>query len=132
MSNVTVPIAVVPNTIGTVSPTSLGFIAGTSSMTATFQASAVNTGGATVMLTQPSQPFQFTTPATGGSLNVTVSQSGYVAPTLTIGQNLEVPANVSITGNAPSATTITLTSSDSTRLQFACLSTVEISKGVMH
>ena len=130
MANVTVPIAVVPNTIGTVSPASLDLrLAGTSSTTTTFQASGVNTGGATVMLTQPSQPFPFTTPATGGSLNVTVMPSGFTGPTLTIGQNLEVPANISITGNASSATTITLNSSDTTRLQFACLSEVEISRG---
>jgi hypothetical protein len=129
MSNVTVPITVAPNTLGTVSPTSLGFIAGTSSMTTTFQASTANTGGATVSVTQPSQPFQFTTPATGGSLSVNVGLNGFVAPTLTIGQNLEVPAAISITGNAPSATTITLASSDSSRLQFACISTLEITKG---
>ena len=98
-------------------------------MTTTFQASSVNSGGASVTLTQPTQPFQFTTPAVGGSINVTVSQSGYVAPTLTIGQNLEVPANISITGNAPSTATITLASSDSSRLQFACLTTLEITKG---
>ena len=122
-STVTVPIASVPTTIGTVSPTSLSFTGGTSSMTTTFKASSANTGTASVTITQPTSPFTFSNPATGGSLNVTVQQSGFLAPTVNVGQGLEVLTAISISGNAPSNTMVTLTSSNASNLQFACGST---------
>ena len=65
-ATVTVPIASAPSTIGTVSPTSLTFPGGTSSVTTTFKASSVNFGGASVTLTEPTTPFVFNTPAVGG------------------------------------------------------------------
>ncbi len=119
-STVTVPIASVPTTVGTVSPTSIVIIGGTSSMTTMFTASSVNTGSATVALTQPSG---FTAPASGTTLNVTVQQSSFIAPVVNVGQGLEAEAAVSLTGNAPGNTTVTLASSNSSNLQFACEST---------
>ncbi len=123
-ATVSVPIASAPTSIGTVSPTSLTFTGGTQSVTATFKASSANSGGASVTLTQPTSPVNFTNPATGGNLNVTVMQSGFVAPTVNVGSGLEQQATVTLTGNAPSATTVTLASSDSSSLQFACYSTL--------
>jgi hypothetical protein len=44
---------------------------------------------------------------------------------VTLGQNLEVPVAVSLNGIAPANTTITLTSSNASLLQFACIITTD-------
>lgn len=117
-TSLSVPIASSPASVGTVSPTLLAFTGGTNSVTATFTASGTNSGAASVMVTQPSG---FTIPAVGGTINVTVQVSGLIPPSVTLGNNLQAVGTVSLSGNAPSNITVTLTSSDTTRLQFACV-----------
>jgi len=115
--SVTVPIASSPTSVGTLSFSSLLFTGGTSSGTVNFTASSTNTGIASVVLTQPSG---FTTPAVGGTLNVTVQTSGLIPPSgITVGNNLQTTASVSLNGPAPAVVTVTLHSSDSTKLKFA-------------
>jgi hypothetical protein len=117
-STVNVAFAVAPSGLGTVSPSLVAFSGGTSGVPATFTASGVNSGGATISLTQPTG---FTAPASGGSINVTVQPSNLIPPTVTLGQNLQAPVAVSLNGNAPAATTVTLTTSNASLLQFACV-----------
>ncbi len=119
-SSINVPIASLPANVGTVSPSSLAFTGGTSTVPVTFQASSVNTGSATITLTQPSG---FTAPAVGGTLDVTVQQNGLIPPSVTVGQNLQVPVTISLNAGAPVNTTVTLTSSNASLLQFACITT---------
>ena len=116
-SNLMVPIASSPSSIGTVSPASLSFSGGSSSATATFTASSTGSGNASVTLTQPAG---FTTPLVGGTLTAMVQPSGLVPPSgVVIGNNLQVLTNISLTGNASQATTVTLTSSNPTLLMFS-------------
>jgi hypothetical protein len=117
-SSINIPIAVSPAGLGTVSPSPLTFSGGTNGLSVTFQASGSNTGGATIALTQPSG---FTTPAAGGTINVTVQPGGFIPPSVTLGQNLQAPVAVSLNGTAANNTTVTLTSSNSSLLQFACI-----------
>jgi hypothetical protein len=117
-NTLSVPIASSSPTVGAVSPTLLSFSGGTSTATANFTASGVNTGSTSVMLTQPAG---FTTPVVGGTLNANVQQSGLVAPSgLVLGKNLQMSTNVSLNGNAPSSVLVTLQSLDSNNLLFAC------------
>ncbi|MGD1069448.1 MAG: putative Ig domain-containing protein [Bryobacteraceae bacterium] len=120
-TTVTVPITVSPSTpavLGTLSPASLQFTGATDELTTTFQAGSTFSGSGTVSLTQPSN---FVGPTIGGSLNVYVQTSNLIGPNVNvIGQNLEVLTSVSLSGNAPSNLEVTLTSSDSTKLAFAC------------
>jgi hypothetical protein len=117
-STLSVPIASSSPTIGAVSPTLLSFSGGTSSAAVNFTASGASTGNTTVTLTQPAG---FTTPVVGGTLSATVKQSGLIAPSgLIVGKNLQVSTNVSLNGNASQTVSVTLQSTDSTRLQFAC------------
>ena len=124
-STAAVPISFAPATLGSLSPTTLTFSGGTSSVTTTLKATSVtsNFGQASVTLTAPTSSLGFTfgTPLVGESLNVNVLQSGLVAPVLNIGQNLQAFATVGLTGNAPSAQTITLTSNNASLLQFTCV-----------
>jgi hypothetical protein len=117
-STFNVPIASSMTTVGTVSPNLLSFTGGTSSLPVTFTASGTNTGSTSVMVTQPAG---FTTPVVGGTLIVNVQKSGLFPPSgVVIGKNLQISTNVSITGNAPQDSLVTLTSLDTARLLFAC------------
>ena len=76
-TNLSVPIASASPSIGTVSPGLVSISGGTSSATVNFAASGVNSGATSVMITQPAG---FTTPAVGGTLNVTVPAEQTYSP----------------------------------------------------
>jgi hypothetical protein len=105
---------------GSVLPISLAFPTATSSLTTQFTASSTTTGSATVTANPPSGS-GFIVPTSGGSLNISVAQSGLIQPTaVTIGNNLEVPMTVSLNGSAGSSgVSVTVTSQSPGNLKFS-------------
>jgi hypothetical protein len=105
---------------GSVLPISLAFPTATSSLTTEFTASSTTTGSATVTANPPSGS-GFIVPTSGGSLNISVAQSGLIQPTaVTIGNNLEVPMTVYLNGSAgPSGVSVTVTSGSPGNLLFS-------------
>ncbi len=113
-----VSIAASPVNLGTLATNPVPFPGGTSSVSVNFVASPSVTQTGSVSLTQPAT---FTNPVIGGSVSVNVQTSGLIAPTLTVGNNLQAPATVTLNGPTPTDTTVTITSSDSTKLAFSKL-----------
>ena len=109
-------IAVASSTLGTLSPSLINFTGGISSVPVNFKASSTNTGTGTVTITEPSG---FTTPATGTFVNFQVTQSGLIPPPLTVGSDLQVQTAIAINGSTTSASTITLQSSNASKLLFS-------------
>jgi hypothetical protein len=110
------PVAVAPSTLGTLSANPLTFAGGTSSVAVNFLSSTVNSGIGTVSVTGPSG---FTTPATGSSVGFTITASGLTLPTLTIGNDLQVQTAITVNGSVSSASTITLVSQNPAQLLFS-------------
>jgi hypothetical protein len=112
--SVTVPLSSSSPLVGKVSPASVTFTAADTAYTTTFTALTV---GNTTVSAPP--PLGFSTPANGaGGITANISGGAVSAPNVTVGQSLEVPAQVALTGAPSVATTITLTSSDPARLRF--------------
>jgi streptogramin lyase len=109
-------IAAAPANLGTLATNPVAFSGGTSGVTVNFVANSSVAQTGSVSLTQPTG---FTNPVIGGSVSALVQTSGLIAPTLTVGKNLEAPASVTLTGPAPTAVTVTLTSSDTSKLVFS-------------
>jgi hypothetical protein len=112
--NISVPVSSSQTSIGNVSPSTLNFTPADTAYTTTFTALSVGT-----TLVSAGVPAGFSTPAGGiNGITANIAGGGVSAPNATVGKNLEVSAQVTLTG-APSVDTIlTLTSSDSTRLRF--------------
>ncbi|HXS96501.1 MAG TPA: PKD domain-containing protein [Candidatus Limnocylindrales bacterium] len=109
-----VPITSSNTTVGGISPSSVTFTPADTAYVTTFTARAV---GAT--LVSVPTPAGFSLPAGGANgITANVSPGGVTAPSITVGKNLEVTGQVTLTG-APSVDTIvTLTSNDPSRLLF--------------
>jgi hypothetical protein len=117
--SVTVPLSSSNTNVGKVSPASLNFTPADTAYTTTFTALTI---GATTLSATP--PAGFSTPAAGANgITANVAGGGVSAPNVTVGQSLEVAAQVTLTGAPGSATTITLTSSDPTKLRFGTSAT---------
>jgi hypothetical protein len=115
----TVTVNVSSTGAGTVSVPSVTLGAGDS--TAQFDFTAGNAGSATITATAPA-PY---TAVSGGAnaVTATVLASGLtMPPSLTIGRNLQVPAAIGLNGAVPAGgITLTLTSSDPTKVRFSAL-----------
>ena len=111
-----VPVASSVTTIGNVSPAAVSFSGGISSVPVSFIASSTHSGTTTVSLTTPNG---YTPPLIGGSISAIVQSASYVPFTQAVGQNLQVLQSIGLTGPAAQQTTITITSSDITKLAFA-------------
>jgi hypothetical protein len=117
--SVTVPLVSSNNSIGTVSPGSRTFTSADTAYTTTFTALAQ---GSTTLSATP--PATFSTPANGaGGIQATVNPGIASAPNVTVGQSLEVAAQIALTGAPSTTTTVTLTSSDPNRLRFGVSAT---------
>ena len=117
--SVTVPLQVLPGSVGSVNPASRTFTPADTAYTTTF--TALTTGGATISALAPAT---FSTPANGaGSISATINPGIAAAPNVTVGQSLEVPAQIALTGAPSTDITITLTSSDPSRLRFGTSAT---------
>jgi len=94
-------------TVCSLNPVSLGFTAGSQSLTTTFH--PVSSGTTTIGVTQPSG---FATPTVGGSLKATVSLPHILLNDVTVGQNLQVPVLGSLDAGPAGSLTITIASND--------------------
>ncbi len=105
-----------PSNLGTFATNPVPFPGGTSSVVVNFTANPTTmlTGSITV-----TQPTGYVNPLVGGSLGVSIQQTGLIAPTVTVGNNLQTPATITLNAPAAALTSITLTSSDSTKLAFS-------------
>lgn len=118
--SVNVPITSSNSAVGAASPASVTLASNptsgaNSSATTSFNA-ATTTGSTDLSVDTPSG---FSSPSSGTSVTATVQQAGIVAFTATVGQGLEQQENISLSGPAPSAVPITITSSNQSVL-FAC------------
>ncbi len=113
--SVSVPLSSSDVTVGAV-PTAVAFNGGDSSAVVSFTASATKTGMTTVTAGAPAG---FNAPTSGNTLAVTVQQTGPMPFAVTVGQNLQTDAVVSLSGPTPVSDTIALTSSDSGKLLFS-------------
>jgi hypothetical protein len=112
--SVTVPLVSSNGTVGKVSPASVTFTPADTAYTTTFTALTI---GATTLSATP--PTGFSTPANGANgITANISGGAVSAPNVTVGQSLEVNAQVTLAGAPSVATTITLTSSDPSKLRF--------------
>jgi uncharacterized protein YjdB len=117
--SVTVPLSSSNGTVGKVSPASLNFTSADTAYTTTFTALTV---GATTLST--TTPTGFSTPANGANgITANIAGGAVSAPNVTVGQSLEVAAQVTLAGAPSTATVITLTSSDPSRLRFGISAT---------
>jgi hypothetical protein len=112
--NVTVPVSSSTPAVGTVSPTSVTISGGQSAGTTTF--SALTTGSTTL---SAGVPAGFVLPAQGfNTVVANVTPAGLVAPTVTVGENLETTTRVLL--NSPSTgITVTITSNDPSKVLFS-------------
>ena len=117
--SVAVPLVSSIPTFGSLNPVSRTFTAGDSAYTTTFTALAT---GNTILSATP--PATFSLPAGGANgIQAQVNPGLAAAPNVTVGQSLEVPAQITLTGAPSTATTITLTSSDPSQLRFGVSAT---------
>jgi hypothetical protein len=117
--SVTVPLSSSNGTVGKVSPASLSFTSADTAYTTTFTALAV--GNTTLSATPPTG---FSTPANGANgITANIAAGAVTAPNVTVGQSLEVAAQVTLAGAPSTATVVTLTSSDPSRLRFGISAT---------
>jgi hypothetical protein len=116
--NVTVPISNAPGSVGTINPASVQIPGGESTGTVNFVASTSLLGVTTVTAEVPAN---FSQPsANANALVITVVPSGLVAPSITVGQNLQVTAAIGLNSPAPpSGLSVTITSTDPTRVLFS-------------
>jgi hypothetical protein len=115
--SVTVPVS--SGSAGQVNPPSLGFTPADTAYTTTF--TALTQGAALVTVTEPTG---FTAPAGGANtITANISPPGVSAPNAVVGQSLEVPAQITLAGAPGSPATITLVSSDPTKLRFGTSAT---------
>lgn len=114
--SVSVPVSSSNTAIATVTPSSASFSSGAGTASVNLVASASNTGTTSVSVGTPSG---YAAPATGSSLNATVQAVGVDAFTTTVGQGLEQVQTVSLSGPAPAAETLTITSNNPSTLLFS-------------
>ena len=118
--SVNVPVASLDTSKGTVTPLLVPVASNTQSGTVTFQASSINQGTVTVALTTPDG---FSTPGTGAQVLATVQQSGIFPCNpqtgVTVGKNLQTNCSVSLTSKAAANLTVTIASSDPSKLKFS-------------
>ena len=108
-----------PGSVGSVNPASRTFTPADTAYTTTF--TALTTGSATISAPAPAT---FSTPANGaGSISANDKSRHRRSPNVTVGQSLEVPAQIALTGAPSTDITITLTSSDPSRLRFGASAT---------
>jgi hypothetical protein len=117
--SVSVPLGNSPAAPGTISPSSVAFTGGSLGVSATFTATAV--GVSTITVTEPAP---FTTPSVGGSVIVTVKDSGFLPcdtanPAIAIGKNLQVGSCMQLTSSTPSPVSVLLQTGNSAKLKFS-------------
>jgi hypothetical protein len=96
---------------GTISTSPLTILGGSSDASTQFNALAIGVTNVTA-----GTPSGFKTPATAGSLEIDVNQSGLLLADDTVGNNLETPETVTFNGIAPGGLTILITSNDPSKL----------------
>jgi hypothetical protein len=113
---VMVPVDSSPTTVGTVAPSQVSFGGGTSIANLFFNAIASGAAAVTAGI-----PAGFMQPASNANrMNATVTPSGLVANSLSIGKDLEVPTNIRLNSPAGSSgAVVTVTSSDATKVRFS-------------
>ncbi|HLH16921.1 MAG TPA: putative Ig domain-containing protein [Bryobacteraceae bacterium] len=119
--SVNVPVAVSPSSLGSLSASTVNITGGNNSGIVTFTASTTGSGGASIVASPPAgfSP-AFTNPSAGATLNATIQTNGFIVPSgITVGKGLEVSETVGLTGPAPQALTVTITSTDGSKLLFA-------------
>jgi hypothetical protein len=117
--NTSVGVSTANGTVGKVSPATLNFTPADTAYTTTFTALAVGNTAVTAAV-----PTGFSTPAgSANSITANVSPGGVTAPNLTVGKLLEGAGQITLTGAPSVATTVTLVSSDPTRLRFGTSAT---------
>lgn len=117
--SIVVPVSSSNTSVGTVSPSSATFTGGVGQANVSLNASSTNTGSTTVSVTQPAGS---TAPTSGTSVTATIQQANIIPFSTTLGDGLQQTETISLSGPAPVATNVTLTSPDS-RVQFYCGST---------
>ena len=108
------PVSTAVPSVGSLSSPTVTIVGGNE--TGGVQFVANSPGGTTITAGTPSG---FSTPATGTSLNVTVQASNITPFTATIGQNLQKVVNLTLSAPVSSATQVTVTSSDPSKLKFS-------------
>ncbi|MBZ5582338.1 MAG: putative Ig domain-containing protein [Acidobacteriia bacterium] len=116
---VSVPLSNTPTGPGAVSPASVSFSGGMKQTDASFVATTPGVSTITVVAPPP-----FATPSTGASVVVTVKAQGILPcdpnnPTVAIGKNLQARTCVQLTGGALNPVSLTVHSSDASKLKFS-------------
>jgi Putative Ig domain len=117
---VNVPVISTVTSVGNVSAPAVTFSGGMdSTLPGTLQlAASQTTTGVTNVIVGPADP-PFTQPAAGATLVVTVTPSGLVPFTATIGKNLQTNVSFSRTGSTTDSAVVTIQSLDATKLLFS-------------
>jgi len=117
--SISVPVSSSSTTVGSLSASSVSFTGGMDNSSVLFTA---NSPGNTTVTANSPYPFMF--PSLGGTITATVTQPTLIPPNnVTVGKNLQISGDVSLSAKAAANVVVTIHSSDASRLKFATTST---------